>query len=146
MESLYDVFSAIRDDEGDHVSTMEACLDPNVAKLSPSLERKVLTGIAAAAAAAIFLNTGTDLSVGTGLLDNVDVDTLGDTVTNFAVDEGTATAAVDAVVAGAAGLLTQLGAKNEEADAASAAATAFVGDIEVKNFLAEVFAVLARFL
>ena len=79
MESLYDVFSAIRDDEGDHVSTMEACLDPNVAKLSPSLEKKFLTGIAAAVAVAVFLNTGADIGIGgdelSGVADGVDLAT-----------------------------------------------------------------------
>ena len=138
MESMYDVFSAIRDDEGDHVGTMEACLDPSVAKLSPSLERKVLTGIAAAAAAAIFLNTGTDVTVGTDLVDNVDFDAL-DTVANVAVDEGTTAGLVDAAIAGAAGILTQLGGENEEAGI-------LLGETELKAFIAEVVAVLTRFL
>lgn len=58
MRSLYDVFSAIRADEGDHVSTMKACLDPNVAVASPSLEKKILTGVALAAAVGYFVSTG----------------------------------------------------------------------------------------
>jgi len=108
MESLYDVFSAIRDDEGDHVSTMEACLDPNVAKLSPSLEKKFLTGIAAAAAVAVFLNTGADIGIGgdelSGVADGVDL----------ATDSGSFGAAVDAAVAGLAGVTSQFGNKAEE--------------------------------
>merc|ERR1719354_387328 len=43
MRSLYDVFVAIRNDEGDHVYTMTSCLDPKVAVLSPALESRVLT-------------------------------------------------------------------------------------------------------
>lgn len=58
MKTLYDVFSAIRDDEGDHVSTMKACLDPNVAVNSPSIERQVLVGAAVIGGAAYFLSTG----------------------------------------------------------------------------------------
>lgn len=58
MESLFDVFSAIRDDERDHVATMDSCLDPTVAKVSPSLEKKVLRGIAMAAAAGMIINSG----------------------------------------------------------------------------------------
>lgn len=106
MDSLYDVFSAIRDDEGDHVSTMEACLDPTVAKLSPSLERKVLTGIATAAAIALFLNTGADFGdFGTDVVDGIDL----------AVDDTVATSVVDAVIAGVAGIASQLGQETEEA-------------------------------
>ena len=46
MNSLYDVFNAIRNDEGDHVGTMRGCLDPKVAVMSPSLETKALTAAA----------------------------------------------------------------------------------------------------
>ena len=58
MRSLYDVFTAIKADEGDHVGTMKACLDPDVAVLSPSLEKKVLTGVALVAAFSYFLTAG----------------------------------------------------------------------------------------
>jgi len=58
MRSLYDVFVAIRADEGDHVCTMKSCLDPKAAVLSPSLERKVLLAATFAAAAGYFLGTG----------------------------------------------------------------------------------------
>jgi ubiquinol oxidase len=50
LRSLYDVFVAIRKDEGDHVSTMKSCLDPEEATLSPALESRVLTGVALASA------------------------------------------------------------------------------------------------
>lgn len=68
MQNMYDVFSAIRADEGDHVSAMEACLDPNVSLQSPSLERRVVTGMAATALASYFLVT-------TGFLDASLLDT-----------------------------------------------------------------------
>lgn len=58
MRSLYDVFVAIRNDEGDHVHTMTSCLDPKVAVLSPALESRVLTGMALAAGANLLLGGG----------------------------------------------------------------------------------------
>lgn len=58
MKTLYDVFAAIRLDEGDHVGTMKACLDPKVAVISPSLERRFLTGVALSAVVGYFLTTG----------------------------------------------------------------------------------------
>ena len=64
MKTLYDVFSAIRDDEGDHVSTMKACLDPSVAVNSPSIEKQLLVGGAVFATAAYFLSTGEALFEG----------------------------------------------------------------------------------
>ena len=99
MENMYDVFCAIRDDEGDHVSTMEACLDPSVAKLSPSLEKKVLLGIAATAVVGMFLSSGsTEVSFSQDLVDGVD----------FAAEDGVASSVVDAVIAGAAGIFSQI--------------------------------------
>lgn len=99
MENLYDVFCAIRDDESDHVSTMEACLDPSVAKLSPSLERKVLTGIAAAAAVAFFLNSGSpNPSATQDFVDGVD----------FAAEDSAVSGVVDAIMAGAAGIVNEI--------------------------------------
>lgn len=58
MQSLYDVFTAIRNDEGDHVGTMKACLDPDVAVKSPSLEQKVLSGAALVFASALAVQNG----------------------------------------------------------------------------------------
>lgn len=107
MTSLYDVFSAIRDDEGDHVKTMEACLDPSVAKLSPSLEKKVILGIATAAAFAYFLGTGDDVGISDGTINEV-------------VGEGVESSGlVDAVIAGVAGVVSQLGQDPEEGEAAA---------------------------
>jgi len=57
MNSLYDVFNAIRNDEGDHVGTMQGCLDPKVAVLSPSLETKALTAAALVSSVGYLLGT-----------------------------------------------------------------------------------------
>lgn len=58
MRTLYDVFVAIRNDEGDHVQTMTSCLDPKVATMSPGLESRLLTGVALAAGANLILGGG----------------------------------------------------------------------------------------
>jgi ubiquinol oxidase len=57
MRSLYDTFAAICADEGDHVSTMQACLDPTESMRSPSIERKLIYGAAVAAIAATALSS-----------------------------------------------------------------------------------------
>lgn len=62
MQSLFDVFTAICADEGDHVSTMAACSDPAANLRSPSLERRILTGVAVFAVSSYLLTT-------TGILD-----------------------------------------------------------------------------
>ena len=68
LRSLYDVFVAIRNDEGDHVQTMTSCLDPKVAVLSPALESRVLTGMALAAGASVLLgSSGIDVNGLTGI-------------------------------------------------------------------------------
>jgi hypothetical protein len=46
MCTLLYVFSAIRNDKSNHVSTMDACLDPNTSMQLPSMEKKILTGVA----------------------------------------------------------------------------------------------------
>ena len=58
MGSLFDVFVAIRGEEGGHVTTMKSCLDQNVTVLLPSLEKNVLLATAFAATAGYFLGTG----------------------------------------------------------------------------------------
>lgn len=75
MKNLYDVFSAIRDDEGDHVSTMKACLDPNVAVQSPAIEKQILVGGAILAAVSYFVSTGDFAG-----FESLDLDTIIDTV------------------------------------------------------------------
>lgn len=72
MTSLYDVFVAIKSDEGDHVGTMKACLDPNVAVISPSLETRFLTGVALSAAVGYFLSTGEFVDVSPELVEGID--------------------------------------------------------------------------
>lgn len=57
MKSLYDVFSAIRDDEGDHVSTMQGFLDPSVVMKSPSIEKALASGLAAVSASVYFMDS-----------------------------------------------------------------------------------------
>ena len=127
MKSLHDVFTAIRDDEGDHVSTMEACLDPTVAKLSPSLERKALMAIAAAVAIGMFLNTG-DVGVGSDIADTID----------FAADETVASGLADAAIAGIAGVLSQLGQDAEEVVLEEGA---FLG---LRNLAGEILRIISR--
>jgi hypothetical protein len=114
MNSLYDVFCAIRADEGDHVSTMTACLDPTVAVRSPSIERRVLTGLALAAAASVVLSA-------TGAFVPTDVALDGTTV------EGLATGSAgmfEGISAGAAALAAQImgGASQGASDTAYATA------------------------
>jgi len=102
MKSLYDVFTAIRADEGDHVGTMKACLDPNVAVLSPSLETRVLTGLALAASVGYFVSTGEFSEVtGSELLEGADETILADPV-------------IDGLLGGAAALLQGLKQGTEE--------------------------------
>jgi hypothetical protein len=87
---------------------MKACLDPSVAVKSPSMEQRVLTGIAVAAAISYFLSTGdvADLTDLTGTLDS----TGGAVDAGGVLNEGSASAGsmVDAILAGAAGFASQV--------------------------------------
>jgi len=70
LRSLYDVFQAIREDEGDHVKTMQACLDPSANLRAPSLEKKALTGAGLIYLLASYLTVGgegSELAAGLGL-------------------------------------------------------------------------------
>ena len=71
LRSLYDVFVAIRNDEGDHVSTMKSCLDPKEATLSPALESRVLTGVALASAVGYFFGDSATMETLTNTLNQV---------------------------------------------------------------------------
>ena len=51
MTSLYHVFENIRNDEGEHVNSMKACLDPNTAVVSKLMKRVLLAGLSLAASA-----------------------------------------------------------------------------------------------
>jgi len=122
MKSLYDVFSAIRADEGDHVGTMKACLDPNIAVNSPSMERTILTGVALAAAASYVLGTG-DLSEVDGVGDMVDsmrgllegsTDDATASAVNSFFDSIFGTGGTDAAAAAAAGVAANQAATGEE--------------------------------
>jgi hypothetical protein len=105
MQSLYDVFRAIQADEGDHVGTMQACLDPSVAVQSPSTEKKVLIGAAVAAAFALgdfdSINSINDLVDSGGGL-------------NGLVDGLSADAIIDGALAGGAALMSQVARDGEE--------------------------------
>ena len=124
MRSLYDVFSAIRADEADHVNTMQACLDPQANVRTPSLERKVLTGVAFVAVVSALASTG---DIGTV----VDVDTAAENAAS--VD-----AMIDAATAGAA-LAGGAMAENEE--------IASVAFVEVtRRGIVQFLETLARFI
>lgn len=57
INSLYDVFSTIRDDEAGHVATMAQCQDPAVLMRSPSIEAAVAaTAVAATLAELLITN------------------------------------------------------------------------------------------
>ena len=108
MQSLYDVFRAIQADEADHVKTMQACLDPEANLRSPSMEKKILTGIALLGVVSLVLSSGsgisTDLATSDSLVDSSAI-TAGD---------ASATALVDAALAGAAGVAQKLVQDEEE--------------------------------
>lgn len=61
MTTLFDVFTAIKADEGDHVGTMKACKDPSVSKDSASLEKRALAGVALMAAVGYLAITGIEI-------------------------------------------------------------------------------------
>jgi hypothetical protein len=110
MKSLYDVFCAIKADEGDHMSTMKACLDSDVSVRSASLEKKILTGMALAAAVYIFLSDGEMSGVING------VDQAGDVAGSLGLDT-----VVEAALASVAGLSKGL-MEDEEGIASTAVA------------------------
>eukprot|EP00538_Stauroneis_constricta_P011340 CAMPEP_0119571404 /NCGR_PEP_ID=MMETSP1352-20130426/44092_1 /TAXON_ID=265584 /ORGANISM="Stauroneis constricta, Strain CCMP1120" /LENGTH=638 /DNA_ID=CAMNT_0007621083 /DNA_START=620 /DNA_END=2537 /DNA_ORIENTATION=+ len=134
MQSLHDVFTAVRADEGDHVATMQACLDPTVAVQSPSIERRVLIGLAMVAIVGAAINVGGDA----GLLDSAvgslssDLATASDSATTAsnvaAASAGTGleeTAMVDAVGAAVvAGMQRVMGEDAGQAVSNAVASTA----------------------
>jgi hypothetical protein len=97
MRSLDDVFKAIQADEVDHAATMKACLDPNVALVAPSIERRVFTGLAVLAAVGLAAS-------GDGTMFPTDIAVDGSTAEGFAAGAG----AVEAFVAGAAAIASQV--------------------------------------
>lgn len=118
LRSLYDVFVAIRNDEGDHVQTMSSCLDPKVAVLSPGLESRFLTGMALAAGASLLLGgsgidtlTGVSKTLGgTGLTGIEGMEGLSDGITDLdsILSEEGGSGLLNAFVGGLAGLANGL--------------------------------------
>lgn len=51
---------------------MKACLDPNVAVISPSLETRFLTGVALSAAVGYVLSTGDYVDISPELMEGID--------------------------------------------------------------------------
>ena len=103
MESLYDVFSAIRDDEADHVKTMQACLDAELTINSASTETRLLYSLLMAATVGYGLATpeGADVSRIEQLLGSTGDLTVGEGI-------------IDTALAGAAGLVNLVAGSNEE--------------------------------
>ena len=93
MQSLLDVFAAIAADEGDHVSAMSACLDTKAIFYSPSVERRILFGVAAVAVATYLLSTSGVFDA--GFMDSADT----------AVSVTTDATAVTEVAAATAGVM-----------------------------------------
>ena len=108
VNTLYDVFSAIRDDEAEHVGTMRACKDPRVIVRAPQVERGVGAAVATGAAVASAISSGIfrngAASSGAEGLDDVALEAASD-----AADVG-ASAAVDTLGAGASAAADALGA------------------------------------
>lgn len=125
VSTLYDVFSAIRDDEAEHVGTMRACKDPRVIVRAPQVERGVVAAVATGAAVAsafssgIFRN-GAASSGAEGL------------------DDAALEAASDAADAGASAIADTLGAGTDALGAGAAAAADALGPLLER--LAEIFA------
>ena len=114
MQNMHDVFSAICSDEGDHVHTMVACLDAEVSLRSPSVERRVLTGIALVAVASYMIST-TDISV-----DLSDITGSADVAGDAAMAIDTTTIA-EFITAGVVGFAEQLLNDEEARDVAKTA-------------------------
>lgn len=85
MTSLFDVFRAIQADEADHVTAMKACLDPNVALVSPSIERRILTAVAFITTLGVAMdgNDGLGIATGSVTLENVGSDGMLDAATGL---------------------------------------------------------------
>jgi hypothetical protein len=127
MKSLYDVFRAIRADEADHVSTMKACLDENVLLISPSLERKLLTGTGIAVAAGALLSGG-DLVETSDMLSLIPRDiTVG----------GGSGFELDAFLAGAGAVISQLFGEGSEAVVSAREIATSVESIDDSGLIAQ---------
>jgi len=128
MTSLYDVFVAIRNDEGDHVNTMQSCLDPTAPTLSQGLESRVLTGVALTAATSYLFGNYPGFDSLNGILDSLSTVTTGsgdvavDGLTEMTSEldqiltdsSSDAPGIVNGIVGGLAGLANRLNDLNEE--------------------------------
>jgi hypothetical protein len=133
MSSLYDVFCAIRADEGDHVSSMQACLDPETTLRSPSLEKRVLAGLALAAAVGFLVSTG-DFAV-----DFTDITDIADVAGDAASEDGSAvTGIVESLLAGMAGFAQQVTGDGIDVDVDAVLEDGAAATGVVESFLAGV--------
>jgi len=128
MTSLYDVFVAIRNDEGDHVNTMQSCLDPTAPTLSQGLESRVLTGVALTAATSYLFGNYPSFDSLNGIMDSLSTVTTGsgdvavDGLTEMTSEldqiltdsSSDAPGIVNGIVGGLAGLANRLNDLNEE--------------------------------
>ena len=80
INTLYDVFCAIRDDEAEHVASMAACQDPNVIIKSPNREAAILAFSTAAIAASQLTGSDIDLTSWNSLLDGFSGDSIVDAI------------------------------------------------------------------
>ena len=131
LRSLYDVFTAIRSDEGDHVSTMTSCLDPTEPVLSPGLESRVLTGVALAASVGYFFDSAGGLTKVTEFMESVSgVTDLDSILTESA---STSSPILDGIIGGIAGfsnvLQEALGTDGAELDVDEDAAGSALEDL-----------------
>jgi len=74
VETLYDVFSNIRDDEGEHVKTMNACQDEDQVVQSPNAADAATVGLIALSAALRYLDG----------MESIEADTIASTITDLA--------------------------------------------------------------
>lgn len=129
MTSLYDVFVAIRNDEGDHVNTMQSCLDPTAPTLSQGLESRVLTGVALTATASYLFGNYPGFDSLNGMMDSLNAVTTGggDVAVDGLLNEMTseldqiltdsssdAPGIMNGIVGGLAGLANRLNDMNEK--------------------------------
>jgi ubiquinol oxidase len=149
MTSLYDAFHAIRDDEADHVSTMEACLDPGTVLRSLSVEKQALLGVALATVASIAISAG----AGGSLFDTTT--TTATAATDFVFDE-TALTIMESLAAASGALIQSLFSRDAGAGESAVETSVLLRDLDifgailiflagVRRFITEVIQVAIKF-
>ncbi|KAK1733878.1 ubiquinol oxidase [Skeletonema marinoi] len=117
----------IRNDEGDHVNTMQSCLDPTAPTLSQGLESRVLTGVALTAATSYLFGNYPGFDSLNGIMDSLSTVTTGsgdvavDGLTEMTSEldqiltdsSSDAPGIVNGIVGGLAGLANRLNDLNE---------------------------------